>query len=62
MNDIAGGFDPHGTTIVCVRRDGVVAMGGDGQVTLRDTVFKQDANKVRRLAEGEVLAGFRQTA
>jgi ATP-dependent HslUV protease subunit HslV len=51
-------FDPHGTTIVCVRRDGRVAMGGDGQVTVGNTVMKGNARKVRRLHEGRVLAGF----
>jgi ATP-dependent HslUV protease subunit HslV len=51
-------FDPHGTTIVCVRRDGLVAMGGDGQVTLGNTVMKGNARKVRRLHEGKVIAGF----
>jgi ATP-dependent HslUV protease subunit HslV len=51
-------FDPHGTTIVCVRRDGRVAMGGDGQVTLGNTVMKGNARKVRRLHEGRVIAGF----
>ncbi|NLN92336.1 MAG: ATP-dependent protease subunit HslV [Candidatus Hydrogenedens sp.] len=48
----------HGTTILCVRKNGQVAMGGDGQVTIGDTVMKGNAVKVRRLAEGEVLAGF----
>ena len=48
----------HGTTIVCVRRDGRVALGGDGQVTLGDKVVKGNARKVRRLHGGEVLAGF----
>jgi ATP-dependent HslUV protease subunit HslV len=51
-------FDPHGTTILCVRRNGVVAMGGDGQVTLGNTVMKGNARKVRRLHEGRVIAGF----
>ena len=51
-------FDPHGTTILCVRRDGRVAMGGDGQVTLGNTVMKGNARKVRRLHEGRVIAGF----
>jgi ATP-dependent HslUV protease subunit HslV len=51
-------FDPHGTTILCVRRDGRVAMGGDGQVTLGNTVMKGNARKVRRLHEGNVIAGF----
>ena len=48
----------HGTTIVCVRRDGHVALGGDGQVTLGDKVMKGNARKVRRLQNREVLAGF----
>ena len=46
------------TTIVAVRRDGVVALGGDGQVTLGDTVVKSSAKKVRVLKEGEILGGF----
>ncbi|HND56631.1 MAG TPA: ATP-dependent protease subunit HslV [Pirellulaceae bacterium] len=46
------------TTILTVRRDGVVAMGGDGQVTLGTAVVKGDAMKVRRLLEGQVLCGF----
>jgi len=48
----------HGTTILAVRRDGAVAMGGDGQVTLGNTVMKGNARKVRRLYNGKVLAGF----
>ena len=48
----------HGTTIVCVRRNGHVALGGDGQVTLGDKVMKGNARKVRRLHDGKVLAGF----
>lgn len=48
----------HGTTILCVRRHGVVVMGGDGQVSLGQTVLKGNARKVRRLHEGKVLAGF----
>ena len=58
MSDSRAGFDPHGTTILCVRRDGIVAMGGDGQVTLGNTVMKANARKVRRLHEGRVIAGF----
>jgi len=58
MSDSRAGFDPHGTTILCVRRDGLVAMGGDGQVTLGNTVMKANARKVRRLHEGRVIAGF----
>jgi len=48
----------HGTTILCVRRDGRVAMAGDGQVSLGQTVVKGNARKVRRIAGGRVLAGF----
>ncbi len=47
----------HGTTILAVRRDGLTALAGDGQVTLGQTVMKRGAVKVRRL-EGDVLAGF----
>ena len=47
-----------GTTIVSVRRNGTVTVGGDGQVTLGNTIVKGNARKVRRLAEGRVLAGF----
>jgi len=48
----------YSTTIVCVRRDGHVALGGDGQVTIGDTVMKANANKVRTLKGGRILAGF----
>jgi ATP-dependent HslUV protease subunit HslV len=51
-------FDPHSTTILAVRRDGRIAVGGDGQVTLGNTVMKGNARKVRLLHEGKVLAGF----
>jgi ATP-dependent HslUV protease subunit HslV len=47
-----------GTTIVSARRGGVVAVAGDGQVTLGNTIVKGNARKVRRLAAGRVLAGF----
>ena len=46
------------TTILCVRRDGLVALGGDGQVTMGTTIMKSGASKVRRLLGGKVLAGF----
>ena len=46
------------TTIVSVRRNGKVVMGGDGQVSLGNTVMKGNAKKVRRLYHGQVLAGF----
>ena len=48
----------HGTTIVCVRRDGKTVIAGDGQVTLDKTVMKGNARKVRRLSDGQVIAGF----
>ena len=48
----------HATTILCVRRDGRVVIGGDGQVTLGNTVMKANARKLRRLGKGDVLAGF----
>ena len=48
----------HGTTIVSVRRGDTVAVGGDGQVTMGDKVVKGNANKIRRLHDGSVLAGF----
>ena len=48
----------HGTTILSVRRGNVVALGGDGQVTLGNVVVKGTARKVRRLHQGKVLAGF----
>jgi ATP-dependent HslUV protease subunit HslV len=51
-------FDPHGTTILSVRLGSAVAMGGDGQVTLGNTVMKGNARKVRRLNGDKVLAGF----
>ncbi|AEF85734.1 ATP-dependent protease HslV [Treponema primitia ZAS-2] len=46
------------TTVLAVRRDGKVAMAGDGQVTLGETVMKNNARKVRRLLDGKVLCGF----
>lgn len=50
------------TTIVAVRRDGKLAMAGDGQVTIDKTVVKHGARKVRRIANGRVLAGFAGSA
>ena len=47
-----------GTTIVSVRRKGKVAIGGDGQVSMGNTIMKGNARKVRRLANGRVIAGF----
>ena len=48
----------HGTTILTVRRDGTVVVGGDGQVTLGDTIMKGNATKVRKLYQDRVIAGF----
>ena len=48
----------RGTTILAVRRNGRIAIGGDGQVTLGNTVMKGNARKVRRLYQGKVVAGF----
>lgn len=48
----------HGTTILSARRDGKVALGGDGQVTLGNIVVKSSARKVRRLYQERILAGF----
>lgn len=48
----------HGTTIVSVRRGNNVVIGGDGQVTLGNTIMKGNASKVRRLYHGKVIAGF----
>ena len=52
----------HGTTILAVRRDGRAAMAGDGPVTLGQTVMKHTARKLRRLHNGQVLAGFAGSA
>jgi ATP-dependent HslUV protease, peptidase subunit HslV len=48
----------HATTILCVRKKGKVAIAGDGQVTLGDTVIKHGAKKIRRLYNDKILAGF----
>jgi ATP-dependent HslUV protease, peptidase subunit HslV len=48
----------HATTVICVRRDNSVAMAGDGQVTVGNTVMKHGAAKVRRLYHDKILAGF----
>ena len=48
----------RGTTIVSVRRNGKVAIGGDGQVSMGNTIMKGNARKVRQLAGGRVIAGF----
>ncbi|MGB2765251.1 MAG: ATP-dependent protease subunit HslV [Candidatus Aminicenantaceae bacterium] len=48
----------HATTIICVRHKGKIALAGDGQVSIGQTVLKQKANKIRILYKGKVLAGF----
>lgn len=48
----------HSTTIICVRKDTKVALAGDGQVTLGDTVIKHGAKKIRRLYNNKILSGF----
>ncbi|HHW76261.1 MAG TPA: ATP-dependent protease subunit HslV [Xanthomonadaceae bacterium] len=48
----------HGTTVLAVRRNGRIVIGGDGQVTLGNTVMKGNARKVRRLYQNKVIAGF----
>ena len=52
----------HATTIWTVRKDGIVAMGGDGQVTLGTAIMKADAVKIRPLLNGQVLCGFAGTS
>jgi len=48
----------HGTTILTVRKGGSVVIGGDGQVSIGQTIVKSNAKKVRRLGKGEVIGGF----
>ena len=55
---MGSGFEMHATTVLAVRRDGLTAMGGDGQVTMGETVMKSTAKKVRLLKDGSILAGF----
>ncbi len=52
----------HATTVLAVRRDGQVVIGGDGQVTLGNTVVKGTAKKIRRMLDGKVIAGFAGSA
>src|SRR5271165_3525921 len=59
----SGQIDPssglwHGTTILTVRKAGLVAVGGDGQVSIGQTIIKANAKKVRRLGGGAVIGGF----
>ena len=48
----------HGTTILTVRKGGSVVIGGDGQVSIGQTIVKANAKKVRRLGKGDVIGGF----
>lgn len=48
----------HSTTILTVRRDGKVAIGGDGQVTFGTSIMKSDTRKIRKLLDGQVITGF----
>lgn len=52
----------HSTTVMALRKNGQVAMGGDGQVTMNQTVIKHKAKKIRKMYEGKVLAGFAGSA
>ena len=61
MQNTLSPHDPtgwHGTTILCVRKQGQVVIAGDGQVSFGNTVIKSNARKVRRLGKSEVIAGF----
>jgi ATP-dependent HslUV protease subunit HslV len=59
MHDLPSGQGGwHATTIIMVKKDGQTVIGGDGQVSMGQTIVKGNAKKVRRLAKGEVIAGF----
>jgi ATP-dependent HslUV protease, peptidase subunit HslV len=58
MRSNSAGNVIRSTTVLLVHRDGAVAMAGDGQVTLGETVIKGNARKVRRLGDGSILVGF----
>ena len=58
MESESGNMVFHGTTILAVRREGSVVVGGDGQVSLGNTVIKSSAVKVRHLMDGKVVSGF----
>lgn len=60
--DLAPGTVIRSTTVLCVRRDGHVALGADGQVSMGNTIVKGSASKVRTLARGKILAGFAGSA
>jgi len=56
--DQSGNTKWHGTTVLCVRKQDLVVVAGDGQVTMGQTVVKSNARKLRRLSGGSVIAGF----
>lgn len=58
MNDSSSSIQFRGTTIIAVKRDGKVALAGDGQVSFQNTVLKHTARKVRRMKNEKVIAGF----
>ena len=58
MRHDENGVKIRSTTVLLVKRDGKIAMAGDGQVTLGETVIKGNARKVRRISNGKILAGF----
>lgn len=58
MTSISADMKFHATTILTVRKDDSVAMGGDGQVTLGSAIMKADAMKIRKLLDGRILVGF----
>ena len=58
QNSAHGNGTPHGTTVLCVRKDGKVVLIADGQVTIGDQVMKHTAKKTRRLYQDKVIAGF----
>ena len=51
-------MESHSTTILTVRRNGIAAIGGDGQATVGTTIMKHDVQKIRRIADGRVICGF----
>jgi ATP-dependent HslUV protease subunit HslV len=61
-SDLVPGTAIHSTTVLCVRRDGKVALGADGQVSMGNTIMKGGARKVRTLAGGRILGGFAGSA
>jgi ATP-dependent HslUV protease, peptidase subunit HslV len=58
MNATTDAAHWHGTTILAVRKDGILCLAGDGQVSVGPTIMKASARKVRPLADGQVVAGF----